>query len=135
MMISLPLLFWIIQWDGRLAMVVCGDIAVYAAGPARPTGGVGAVAMLIGPNAPLALSTGPGSRSTHARDVYDFYKPCGEKGSEYAKVDGRLSQAVYLEGLDVCYDRCRAKAKGEGKLPCLVLSALMLLGAHAFSLL
>lgn len=39
-------------------MVVAGDIAVYASGNARPTGGVGAVAMLIGPNAPLVLERG-----------------------------------------------------------------------------
>eukprot|EP00074_Homo_sapiens_P078779 XP_011539615.1 hydroxymethylglutaryl-CoA synthase, mitochondrial isoform X1 [Homo sapiens] len=43
------------SWDGRYAMVVCGDIAVYPSGNARPTGGAGAVAMLIGPKAPLAL--------------------------------------------------------------------------------
>ena len=36
-------------------------------------GGCGAVAMLIGPDAPLALE--PGVRATHALDVYDFYKP------------------------------------------------------------
>lgn len=35
-----------------------GDIAVYATGSARPTGGAGAVAMLIGPNAPLAFDRG-----------------------------------------------------------------------------
>ena len=35
-------------WDGRLAIVVCADVAVYPEGPARPTGGAGAVAMLIG---------------------------------------------------------------------------------------
>lgn len=45
-------------WDGRFAMVVCGDIAVYEAGPARPTGGCGAVAMLIGADAPLVLEPG-----------------------------------------------------------------------------
>lgn len=39
-------------------MVVAGDIAVYATGNARPTGGVGAVAMLIGPNAPLIFERG-----------------------------------------------------------------------------
>lgn len=39
-------------------MVVCGDIAVYEAGPARPTGGCGAVAMLVGPDAPLVLEPG-----------------------------------------------------------------------------
>ncbi|KAK2106712.1 Hydroxymethylglutaryl-CoA synthase, mitochondrial [Saguinus oedipus] len=46
------------SWDGRYAMVVCGDIAVYPQGNARPTGGAGAVAMLIGPKAPLALEQG-----------------------------------------------------------------------------
>lgn len=43
---------------GRYAMVVCGDIAVYARGNARPTGGAGAVAMLVGPEAPLVLDRG-----------------------------------------------------------------------------
>lgn len=43
---------------GRYAVVVAGDIAVYAKGPARPTGGAGAVAMLIGPHAPLVLERG-----------------------------------------------------------------------------
>ncbi len=38
--------------------MVAGDIAVYASGPARPTGGAGAVAMLVGPNAPLVLERG-----------------------------------------------------------------------------
>ena len=46
------------EWDGRYALVVCGDIAVYEAGPARPTGGCGAVAMLIGADAPLVLEPG-----------------------------------------------------------------------------
>jgi 3-hydroxy-3-methylglutaryl CoA synthase len=35
-------------WDGRYGLVVCGDIAVYEEGPARPTGGCAAVAMIIG---------------------------------------------------------------------------------------
>lgn len=43
---------------GRYAVVVAGDIAVYAKGPARPTGGAGAIAMLIGPHAPLVLERG-----------------------------------------------------------------------------
>lgn len=38
--------------------MVAGDIAVYASGSARPTGGAGAVAMLVGPNAPLAFERG-----------------------------------------------------------------------------
>lgn len=43
---------------GRYALVVAGDIAVYASGNARPTGGAGAVAMLVGPNAPLIFERG-----------------------------------------------------------------------------
>lgn len=43
------------SWDGRNAIVVCGDIAVYAEGAARPAGGAGACALLIGPNAPVVF--------------------------------------------------------------------------------
>lgn len=47
------------SWDGRYALVVSGDIAIYAAGAARPAGGAGACAMLIGPNAPLVIERKP----------------------------------------------------------------------------
>eukprot|EP00729_Bicosta_minor_P010031 gene10031-32060_t len=53
-------------WDGRYAVVVAGDIAVYEPGPARPTGGAGIFAMLIGPNAPLVVEAGV--RGTHMED-------------------------------------------------------------------
>ena len=43
---------------GRYAIVVCGDIAVYSVGSARCTGGAGACAMLIGPDAPLIMESG-----------------------------------------------------------------------------
>ena len=43
------------SWDGRNTIVVAGDIAVYAEGPARPAGGAGACAILIGPNAPVVF--------------------------------------------------------------------------------
>ena len=52
-------------WDGRYAVAVCADIAVYSAGNARPTGGAGAVAMLVGPNAPLVLDRG--LRASHSK--------------------------------------------------------------------
>jgi len=52
------------EWDGRYAIFVAADIAVYDAGAARPTGGVGAVACLVGPNAPLSLV--PRTRTTHS---------------------------------------------------------------------
>lgn len=44
--------------SGRFALAVAGDIAVYATGNARPTGGAGAVAMLIGPKAALVVERG-----------------------------------------------------------------------------
>lgn len=43
------------NWDGRYALMVAGDIAVYAEGSARPVGGAGAVAVLVGPDAPLVF--------------------------------------------------------------------------------
>ena len=43
------------SWDGRNAIVFAGDIAVYAEGGARPVGGAGACAILIGPDAPLVF--------------------------------------------------------------------------------
>jgi hydroxymethylglutaryl-CoA synthase len=100
-------------WDGRYAIVVAADIAVYAKGPARPTGGCGAVALLIGRNAPLVVDLR--SRATFATNVWDFFKP--KMDSEYPEVDGALSEACYLEALDSCYSlfvekqaACRAAA-------------------------
>ena len=92
------------EWNGKFALVVCGDIAVYEKGPARPTGGCGALAILLGADAPLVLE--PGVRASHALDVYDFYKPFH---SEYAAVDGKLSQWAYLSSVDTCYQRYKAK--------------------------
>jgi len=93
-------------WDGRYAVAVTGDIAIYASGNARPTGGAGAVAMLIGPNAPLVLDRG--LRASHVEHAYDFYKP--DMGSEYPTVDGKLSVQCYLNALDKCYGLYKHKA-------------------------
>jgi len=57
-------------WDGRYGLVVAGDIAVYGTVAARPTGGAGVVAMLVGPNAPLALE--PGLRASHMEQLMIF---------------------------------------------------------------
>lgn len=88
-------------WDGRYALVVSADIAVYAEGPARPTGGCGAVAMLIGRNAALPIDLR--TRATHASNVWDFFKP--NLDSEYPVVNGVLSNSCYLKALDDCYNR------------------------------
>lgn len=94
-------------WDGRLAVVVCADIAVYAEGSARPTGGAGAIAMLVGPNAPLVFDRG--LRASYIKHAYDFFKP--DLNSEYPVVDGKLSIQCYLSALDNCYQQYRAKAQ------------------------
>ncbi|KAJ8458019.1 hypothetical protein OPV22_030945 [Ensete ventricosum] len=100
------------SWDGRYGLVVCTDSAVYAEGPARPTGGAAAIAMLIGPNAPISFESK--FRGTHMTHVYDFYKP--NLASEYPVVDGKLSQTCYLMALDSCYGRfCSKFEKFEGK--------------------
>ena len=61
-------------WDGRLALAVCADIAVYAAGAARPSGGAGAVAMLIGPGAPLVLERGNLGDNWILLNLISFYQ-------------------------------------------------------------
>ncbi|PSC76306.1 hydroxymethylglutaryl-synthase [Micractinium conductrix] len=91
------------SWDGRFAVVVMTDISLYPAGPARPTSGAGAVALLIGPDAPLALERG--LSVTHMAHAYDFYKPSGL----YPAVDGPLSVYCYLSTLDTLYARYSAK--------------------------
>lgn len=96
-------------WDGRLALVVAADCAVYSPGSARPTGGAGAIAMIIGPDAPLVFERG--LRASCMRNVYDFYKP--NMKSEYPVVDGKLSILCYLNALDSCYTKYREKAEAK----------------------
>jgi len=91
------------QCNEKYAIVVAADIATYAAGPARPTCGVGAVAMLIGRDAPLV----PQHRATHASHTWDFYKP--NPSTEYPVVDGALSQVCYYEALHDVYGRLASK--------------------------
>lgn len=96
-------------WDGRDAIVVAGDIALYAKGNARPTGGAGCVAMLVGPDAPIVVE--PGLRGSYMEHAYDFYKP--DLTSEYPYVDGHYSLTCYTKALDAAY---RAYCKKEKKL-------------------
>ena len=99
-------------WDGRDAIVVAGDIALYAKGNARPTGGAGAVAMLIGPNAPVVVE--PGLRGSYMQHAYDFYKP--DLTSEYPIVDGHFSISCYTEAVDACYKAYNAREATLKKL-------------------
>lgn len=88
-------------WDGRYAIVVAADIAAYARGGARPTSGCGAVAVLVGRDAPLVFD--PKERATHAAHVWDFFKP--DHTVEYPTVDGQLSQVCYFQALEDVYGR------------------------------
>uniref|UniRef100_A0A1I8B1J4 Hydroxymethylglutaryl-CoA synthase n=1 Tax=Meloidogyne hapla TaxID=6305 RepID=A0A1I8B1J4_MELHA len=90
------------EFEGRLAIVVCVDVAVYARGPARSTGGAGAIAFLIGPDAPIVFDRG--LRSFYSSNVYDFYKPIGGFCTEYPKVDGPNSVGAYLHALNASYN-------------------------------
>ncbi|KAI9737029.1 MAG: Hydroxymethylglutaryl-CoA synthase, cytoplasmic [Cirrosporium novae-zelandiae] len=94
-------------WDGRDAIVVTGDIALYKKGAARPTGGAGVVAMLVGPDAPLVPE--PGLRGSYMKHAYDFYKP--DFTSEYPVVDGHFSLQCYTESVDACYKAYNAREK------------------------
>ena len=73
-------------WDGRLGIVVAADLAVYEEGPARPTGGAGAIALLVSRNPKIAINP---TRCSYMDHQYDFYKPV--PGSEYPTVNGKLS--------------------------------------------
>ena len=100
-------------WDGRNAIVVAGDIALYDQKNARPTRGAGCVAMLIGPDAPISFE--PGLRGTCIRRAYDFYKP--NFGAEYPYVDGQPSLKCYLDALDPCYNAYQARYAKFAKGP------------------
>ncbi|KAH8863143.1 Hydroxymethylglutaryl-CoA synthase, cytoplasmic [Schistosoma japonicum] len=109
-------LFGALNWlessycNGRLALVVAADIAVYGEKSARPTGGAGAVAILLGPNAPLVID--PGLRAIYMKHCYDFYKP--ELNSEYPIVDGQFSMQCYREALEMCYKLYKSKSASKG---------------------
>ena len=93
------------MWNGKYAIVLTGDIAIYEPGPARPTGGAGMVAMLIGPDAPIVLESE--TVCSHFEHAYDFYKP--NMTSEYPVVDGPLSNACYTRAIASCYERFRTR--------------------------
>jgi hydroxymethylglutaryl-CoA synthase len=92
------------EWNGKYALVVMSDIAAYEKwSPARPTGGAGAIALLLGPGAPILID-----RRTiyHCEDTVDFYKPSPE---EFPIVDGRQSIECYLRALRECFSRYHSR--------------------------
>ena len=105
-------------WDGRYGIVVATDIAVYEDGPARCTGGAGAIALLIGPKPKIVFQR---ERATFMDNAYDFYKPNPStctiiKGSEYPTVDGKLSIDCYLRAIEECYRKLKEKCGNKNLL-------------------
>ncbi|KAH7829659.1 hydroxymethylglutaryl-CoA synthase [Monocercomonoides exilis] len=93
---------------GGYAIAVATDVALYG-GPsesAQPTGGAGAAAMLITPNAPLVIER---LRSFACDDEFDFWKP--DSSHEYPVVNGPLSLNCYLRGLDLCFENMQQKTQ------------------------
>ncbi|PHT92514.1 Hydroxymethylglutaryl-CoA synthase [Capsicum annuum] len=85
--------------DGRYGLVVCTDGAVFAKGPAaRATGRAAAIAMLVGPDAPIVFEIK--IRASHMSRVYDIYKPVLDSEDRPVVVDGEISQTCYLKALD-----------------------------------
>ncbi|GCB17442.1 hydroxymethylglutaryl-CoA synthase [Aspergillus awamori] len=87
------------SWDGRDAIVVASDIALYKESSSRPTGGAGCVAMLVGPNALLSLDHS--IRGVYMTHTHDFYKP--DLKSEFPLVNGHESITCYIRALDGCH--------------------------------
>lgn len=102
-------------WDGRYAVVVAADIAVYEPGPARPTGGAAAVAMLIGKGEHVPIRFEIGLRATCMGNSYDFFKP--RPAVEYPIVKGQETVDTFVRAMDECYDRFRARAKLKDGAP------------------
>ena len=99
-----------------------GDIAVYEAGPARCTGGAGAVAILMSREAPLQIEkeiglceSSPISGLLYSltvmviisgmRPTYDFFKPNTYNHGAYPMVDGALSLQTYVTSMKECHER------------------------------
>jgi len=100
-------------WDGKYCVVISADIAEYAQGPARPSGGCGAVALLIGEGGCIDLNV---ARSSYKAHEYDFYKP--HLNSPFPEVDGRVSNACYLNAFDSCFKSYREKMGTEWRPLC-----------------
>ncbi|KAL2828836.1 hydroxymethylglutaryl-CoA synthase [Aspergillus pseudoustus] len=118
------------SWDGRDAIVVMSDIALYKEPSTRPTGGAGCVALLVGPRALLVLD--PSLRGVYMSNTYDFYKP--DPKVEYPIVKGHESIVCYLSALDGCYKdllhRTSTSRERSGGAPTKVLDLFDYMAFH-----
>ena len=98
-------------WDGRWAIAVCTDVS--DAPKQYPfMNGAACVAMLVGPDAPLALEAG---RVSHIVHEWDFYKPVGWP-TMGPIIDGPGSIEVYFSCLAACQREVVAHGPRQAKL-------------------
>jgi thioester reductase-like protein len=95
--------------DGRYGIVVCVDIADLNAEQSF-LNGASAVAILVGPNAPVVLEP---ERASCMLNTWDFYKPVGWKDSYPLMRDGKHSIDCYMQCLDTCYQNMSKRIYGE----------------------
>lgn len=96
-------------WDGRLAIVVGSDIAMYQNKNCQPTGGAGAVAMLIGPNCVYRII--PSSVVHYFTHHLDFMKP--RETFPFPVVKGKESIENYKTAFDSCYNEVGKRMGGN----------------------
>lgn len=104
-------------WDGRLAVVVASDVAMYKDKSCQPTGGGGAVAMLVGPGCVYKIV--PSSVTHHFANQFDFMKP--RELYPFPVVKGKESIENYKAAFDVCYERFKERMGGDGAFDYIVL--------------
>ncbi|KAG5860213.1 3-hydroxy-3-methylglutaryl CoA synthase [Encephalitozoon hellem] len=92
-------------WDGRLAIVVATDVAMYKDKNCQPTGGAGAVAILLGPNCIYRIV--PSSIIHYFTNQFDFMKPKGLH--PFPIVKGKESIENYRTAFEVCYEEFKKK--------------------------
>nr|AGE96274.1 3-hydroxy-3-methylglutaryl-CoA synthase 2 [Encephalitozoon cuniculi] len=104
-------------WDGRLAIVVASDVAMYKDKSCQPTGGAGAVAILLGPNCIYRVV--PSSVIHYFTNQFDFMKP--RELHPFPAVKGKESIENYRTAFEICYGRFREKMAEESSFDYIVL--------------
>lgn len=91
----------ILTHPDKKVLVIASDIAKYGVNSSgESTQGAGAIAMLISNNPRIAILNN--DCVSYTDDIMDFWRP---NHSDYALVDGRLSNEKYLELLNKVYTR------------------------------
>ena len=88
------------SWNGKYAVVICSNAAVHPDPAHLSEIGASAVAMLIGPGAPMVIEP---HKSTFIKNAWDFYRPIGWHNND-AFLDGDSATQQYEDALRYCLD-------------------------------